>query len=201
VTADYTYDALERLATRVTQNMTPASTTHYVHDLAGHLIAEATVTGTTVTEYVWLDDLPLAVVANVDTSSPNLYFVHADHLDRPIKMTDGTEAIVWDAVYKSFGEVQSISGTAANNLRFPGQFFLIEAGLHYNWYRHYDPTTGRYLQSDPLEFMYGSNIYNYALESPALYIDPFGLRPWGTIGVGFAGGGLGAVLPVVSGSA
>src|SRR5260370_29852962 len=137
------------LAIRATQNMTPAGTTHYVYDLAGHLIAEASGTGTTVTEYVWLDDMPLAVVANVDTSTPHLYFVHADHLHRPIKMTDSAEAIVWDAVYKPFGEVYSISGTASNNLRFPGQYFLIEDGLHYNWYRHYDPTIGRYLQSDP----------------------------------------------------
>jgi RHS repeat-associated protein len=157
VTADYSYDGLERLAIRTTQNMTPAGTTHYVYDLAGHLISEASGTGTTVTEYVWLDDVPLAIVANVDASTPHLYFVHADHLNRPIKMTDGTEAIVWDAVYKPFGEVQSISGTAANNLRFPGQYFLIEDGLHYNWHRHYDPTIGRYLQADPISRSNQSN--------------------------------------------
>ena len=90
-------------------------------------------------------------IANEDTSAPNLYFVHADHLYRPIKMTDGTETIVWDAVYKPFGDAYSITGTAANNLRFPGQYFLMEEGLHYNWYRHYDATIGRYLQTDPLD--------------------------------------------------
>ncbi|MGI8525084.1 MAG: hypothetical protein ACR2K5_02740 [Pseudolabrys sp.] len=73
LTADYSYDGLERLAIRATSNMTPAGTTHYVYDLAGHLIAEATDTGTTVREYVWLDDLPLAVVADVDTMTPHLY--------------------------------------------------------------------------------------------------------------------------------
>jgi hypothetical protein len=36
-----------------------------------------------VREYVWLDDMPLAVVADIDTTTPHLYFVHADHLDRP----------------------------------------------------------------------------------------------------------------------
>jgi YD repeat-containing protein len=92
--ADYTYDGLERLAIRTTQNMTPAGTTHYVYDLAGHLIAESTDAGSTVREYLWLDDMPLVVVADIDTMSPNLYFVHADHLDRPLKMTDGTEAVV-----------------------------------------------------------------------------------------------------------
>jgi RHS repeat-associated protein len=149
VTANYTYDGLERLAIRTTSNMTPAGTTQYVYDHAGHLIAEADSSGNTLTEYVWLDDLPLAVVANVDTS-PVLYFVHADHLNRPIRMTDGSESVVWDAIYNPFGDVNSITGSASNNLRFPGQFFLIEDGLHYNWYRHYDPTLGRYIQPDPL---------------------------------------------------
>ncbi len=94
--------------------------------------------------------MPLAVVANVDTATPNLYFVHADHLDRPVTMIDSTAAIVWEAVYRPFCEVQSISGTASNNLRFPGQYFLTEDGLHYNWHRHYDPMLGRYIQPDPI---------------------------------------------------
>jgi RHS repeat-associated protein len=150
VTADYTYDGLERLAIRTTSNMTPAGTTQYVYDRAGHLIAEADSSGNTLAEYVWLDDMPLAVVANVDTSSPCLYFVHADHLNRPIRMTDSSESVVWDAVYDPFGGVYSITGSASNNLRFPGQYFLIESGLDYNWYRHYDETLGRYIQPDPV---------------------------------------------------
>jgi RHS repeat-associated protein len=48
-----------------------------------------------------------------------------------------------------FGAVDVIVGPASNNLRFPGQYFLLESGLHYNWYRHYDPTLGRYVQADP----------------------------------------------------
>jgi RHS repeat-associated protein len=174
VTADYLYDGLERMALRSTQNMTPAGTTHYVYDLAGRLIAEASDTGATLREYVWLDDLPLAVVADVDTASPNLYFVHADQLDRPVKMTDGSKAVVWDAVYRPFGEAHAITGSAANNLRFPGQYFLIEAGLHYNWHRHYDPTLGRYTQPDPLEFEAGPSLYAYARSAPAMYVDPDG---------------------------
>jgi RHS repeat-associated protein len=153
-----------------------------------------------LTEYVWLDDMPLAVVANVDTSSPSLYFVHADHLNRPIRMTDGSESVVWNAVYNPFGDVYSITGSASNNMRFPGQYFLIEDGLHYNWYRHYDPTLGRYIQPDPLrdvmgtslqglhlaaltaggaelrEFTNGPSIYSYVRSSPAINFDPEGLQ-------------------------
>jgi hypothetical protein len=35
-------------------------------------------------------------------------------------------------------------------VRIPRQWFQLETELHYNWHRHYDPTTGRYLQPDPL---------------------------------------------------
>jgi uncharacterized protein RhaS with RHS repeats len=99
VTADYTYDGLERLAIRNLQNMTPAGTTHYLYDLAGHLLVEADDTGQTLREYVWLDDMPLAVVSDVNTSSPNLYYVHADQIDTPVQITDGSKTVVWDALF------------------------------------------------------------------------------------------------------
>lgn len=54
VTANYTYDGLERMAVRTTQNMTPSGTTHYVYDQAGRLLVEASGTGTTQREYVWI---------------------------------------------------------------------------------------------------------------------------------------------------
>jgi hypothetical protein len=59
-------------------------------------------------------------------------------------MTDHTKAIVWDAVYTPFGQVHSITGTATNNQRFPGQYADAETGYSYNYFRDYDPTTGRY---------------------------------------------------------
>ena len=171
----YVYDGLERLAIRTTQNMAPSGTTQFVYDQAGHLLAESDGSGNTLTEYVWLDDMPIALVANVNTS-PSLYFVHADHLNRPIRMTDGSENVVWDAVYNPFGDVNFITGLASNNLRFPGQYFLIEDGLNYNWYRHYDPTVGRYIQPDPLGFIDGPTVYAYARSAPTTNVDPQGLQ-------------------------
>ena len=82
--------------------MTPSGTTQYVYDLAGHLLAESDGSGNTLTEYVWLDDMPLAVVANINTA-PNLYFVHVDHLNRPIMMTDVNKTLVWRADHNPFG--------------------------------------------------------------------------------------------------
>jgi hypothetical protein len=57
------------MAIRTTQNMTPAGTTHYIYDRAGRLLVEATGTGTTQREYVWIDDTPLALFADPRRSS------------------------------------------------------------------------------------------------------------------------------------
>jgi RHS repeat-associated protein len=186
-TASYVYDGLDRLAIGATQFIPLAGITHYVYDQAGHLLAESDGSGNTLTEYVWFDDMPLALVANVDTS-PSLYFVHTDHLDRPIMMTDANKSIVWQADYNPFGGVYSITGSATNNLRFPGQYFLMEDGLHYNWYRHYDPSIGRYIQTDPMGFINGPSLYTYVRSDPIGSIDPRGL--WRvTVGGGLGYGG------------
>ena len=59
-------------------------------------------------------------------------------------------------------------------LRFPGQWFQTEAGLHQNWMRDYDPTLGRYIQADPLGLVDGASVYGYASQNPMRYIDPRG---------------------------
>jgi len=57
----------------------------------------------------------------------------------------------------------------------PGQWFQSESGLHQNWMRDYDPTTGRYIQADPLGLVDGASVYTYASSNPMRYIDPKGL--------------------------
>jgi RHS repeat-associated protein len=177
--ATYVYNALEQLVSRTTSaSGGPIGTVHYIHDLDGHVIAEATgSTGATQREYIWLPsndnyavDLPLSVVANVATT-PVLYQVHTDHLGRPVRMTDAAKAAVWQATWKPWGEPQSITGTQANDMRFPGQWFQIETGQAYNWNRHYDPVTGRYTQPDPLRFVDGPSVYQYARSTPFVKSD------------------------------
>jgi RHS repeat-associated protein len=122
---------------------------------------------------------PLAVVEDVETATPLLWFVHVDHLHRPVRMTNAAKATVWTAAWLPWGGVQSItsSGGGALNLRFPGQWFQLETGLHYNWHRSYDPSLGRYTQPDPLGFVDGPSVYGYVKGSPLKASDFLGLAP------------------------
>lgn len=83
-----------------------------------------------------------------------------------------------------FGEVASLTGPTTLNDRFPGQWFQLESGLHYNWHRHYDPTTGRYLQPDPLGMPDGPSRWAYVRNSPLMEVDPEGKVIPVLIGIG-----------------
>ncbi|NHZ67261.1 RHS repeat-associated core domain-containing protein, partial [Massilia genomosp. 1] len=66
-------------------------------------------------------------------------------------------------------------GTFTFNLRMPGQYYDKNTNLFYNYYRDYDPQTGRYVQSDPIGLGGGINTYGYVGGNPLTFIDPFGL--------------------------
>jgi RHS repeat-associated protein len=57
-------------------------------------------------------------------------------------------------------------GAFAYDLRFPGQFFDQATKLHYNYFRDYDPRTGRYIESDPIGLDGGINTYAYGRNDP-----------------------------------
>jgi YD repeat-containing protein len=80
----YIYDALERLAIRTTSNVTPAGTTQFAYNPSGKVLVEANgANGVTVRECVWLMTCRWALIADVDTASPQLLHVHTEHLARP----------------------------------------------------------------------------------------------------------------------
>ena len=171
-----------------------ATTTYYYYDSNGQLIAELDGSGNTVREYVYLDGQPLALI-----TGGNIYTMHTDHLGTPQVITDSSQNIVWQADYKPFGEATMTTELVTNNLRFPGQYYDAETGLHYNYFRDYDPSTGRYVESDPVGIEGGNNTYVYVENNSLNWFDSKGLlkfKWWGPIDprAGSAGGGMGTTF-------
>ena len=129
-----------------------------------------------------------------------VYYFHNDHIGTPQRLTDATGTVVWAADYLPFGQANVTVETVENNLRFAGQYYDSETGLHYNYHRYYDPATGRYLNPDPIGLAGGINLFAYVQNNPVNFVDPYGLwsiwggtsgvaswGPWGgNAGSGFA---------------
>jgi len=208
----YSYDVEDRLIEVTRDNPQPTTYKYYYDPFGRRLWKE--VDGTR-TYFMYSDE---GLVAELDSGGnvtkfygyrPNstwttdplfmkigteYYFYQNDHLGTPQKLTSTSGAVVWSGRYSSFGEaiVDPLS-TITNNLRFPGQYYDEETGLHYNYHRYYDPGTGRYFTADPRRSAQrqGNSIsypissllstpqelssYHYCLDSPVNSADPLGL--------------------------
>ncbi len=167
LTANYTYNALGQ---RTTKQIVGNATTHYAYNESGQLLGEYTAQGQVIKEYLYFNGQPLAQV-----TANNIYTYHNDHLGTPRVLTDQNKNIVWQSSYTPFGEATKSVTTVENNLRFSGQYFDEETELHYNWFRYYDPATGRYITSDRIGLGDGLNTYAYVGGNPLKYFDPNGL--------------------------
>ncbi|WP_169923922.1 RHS repeat-associated core domain-containing protein [Sulfurifustis variabilis] len=174
--ATYFYDPFNR---RLRKNVNGAITSfHYLP--GGELLIESS--GGTSREYVYLNGAPLARI-----DGEFVYYFHTDHFGTVRAMTDAAGNTIWAQAGEPFGAATAI-GVVDNNLRFPGQYYDQETGLHYNWNRYYDPKTGRYVTSDPVGLTGGLNTYLYVKANPLRWIDPLGLditgdwEPEGSVG-------------------
>jgi RHS repeat-associated protein len=177
--------AVSALGQRVSKTVSGV-TTLFVYDEQGHLLGEYDGSGNLIQETVWLEDLPVATLrptgAQGNPTPINVYYVHADHLGSPRAVTRPADNAImwqWDNL-DPFGanaanENPSGQGTFKYGLRFPGQYYDAEVGTNYNYFRDYDATIGRYIESDPVGLRGGLNTYAYVKSSPLNGVDPFGL--------------------------
>ncbi len=165
----YTYNAYNQR----TKKVAGGNTTHYVYGPGGALLGEYDGSGNLIREYIHLNGEPLA---QIDAGSPEtILYLHTDHLATSRFATNSAGSVVWSWDSGAFGK-EAPTGSATINLRFPGQYYDAETGLHYNWHRYYDPATGRYITSDPLGLAAGLNTYGYAKQNPLSFVDRDGLN-------------------------
>ena len=180
----------ERVLATKSINGTIVATTYFVYDESGHLLGEYDSNGTAIQEYVYVDSLLVAVL-----KGGNRYYVEPDHIGTPRTVIDpSVNQAVWKWTLQGdpFGTTSPNGAQFALNLRFPGQYADTATSTNYNYFRDYEPATGRYAESDPLGLEGGTNTYAYVGSSPILGTDTLGLVHWKgtqtTIGVSLGGG-------------
>jgi RHS repeat-associated protein len=192
----YSYDVFNRLITATVSGVVTqyrynglglrlykggANLSRFVYDEEGQLIGEYSNTGVMTREIVWLNDIPIAIMMPSGAAT-NLFYIDSDHLNTPRTITNQAKQKRWEWNSDPFGttaanENPASLGTFTFNLRFAGQYFDKETGLHYNYFRDYNPAIGRYVQSDPIGLAGGLNTYAYVEGNPLGRADPSGLAP------------------------
>lgn len=188
-THTYKYNALDQ---RIIKNGPLSPRFLFFYDPSGQLIGEYQDNAATTTptddwlvrqETIWLENIPVAVITKpAATSDIQVHYIHADHLNTPRVIVDQTNTIVWrwDNTHAFGANLPNEDPDSNGQLfeyhpRFPGQYFDKETGLHYNYFRYYEPETGRYISPDPIGLAGGMNVWGYVGQNPLDYIDHLGL--------------------------
>jgi RHS repeat-associated protein len=192
--ANYSYNTLgQRTLKRIfsaNNAVTPTATYSYLYGADGQLFGQKTYSSTgkpsKAQYWVWLDGQPIAGIELEYTGKGTVnktsqYYLHSDHLNTPRMATNQSQTLLWSWNSDAFG-TGGVNGNTHGNkasldmpLRFPGQLYDAHTAMNYNYFRDYDPNTGRYIQSDPIGLKGGINTYSYVGGNPISKIDPLGL--------------------------
>ncbi|WDM16386.1 toxin C-terminal domain-containing protein [Streptomyces lavenduligriseus] len=127
---------------------------------------------------------PLAQTERITTADApqeeidsRFFAIITDLVGTPTELLDEQGEIAWHTRSTLWGTTAwSTNSTTYTPLRFPGQYYDPETGLHYNYFRTYDPETARYLTPDPLGLTPAANPVTY-VHNPHAWADPLGLSP------------------------
>ncbi|WP_158235616.1 RHS repeat-associated core domain-containing protein [Acidovorax sp. 56] len=186
VQASYRYDPFGHRISKTTTQRGISLTTYYVYGESS-LLAEVNEQGAITKAYGWSPQAgslwstaPLWQAntqnASLSSSATAYHYLHTDNLETPVLGTDKSGTQTWKAISEAFGDTRVDTSSAITmNLRFAGQYFDGESGLHQNYFRDYRPQVGRYIQADPIGLGGGWNRYSYVDSNPLSFIDPAGL--------------------------
>ena len=195
-TWSYTYDALGRRIGKGRLKDEEVSETSFPHDLSGndlenqtrfvwdgsHLLQEIHPDGRYT--YIYADQNsyePLAQVRDWTTAEGEnrhqTHYFHCDQIGIPREMTDKDGNLLWFGNYTGWGRLKEetrVTDSAYQPFRLQNQYADRETGLHYNFFRYYEPNVGRFINQDPIKLQGGTNLYNYG-SSSTRWIDSLGL--------------------------
>ncbi|EPJ48893.1 MAG: hypothetical protein OFPI_27180 [Osedax symbiont Rs2] len=195
----YHYNAKgQRVSKLVTNADGSKFTVHFHYNQFDQMIAETDYLGSVLKEYLYVDGQRVASIDYASEKKGILAFIHNDHLGTPQLMTDNTTRVVWQSNTLPFGEEVQVVVNSRMNLKFPGQYQDSETGYSQNYFRDYDASLGRYIQSDPIGLLGGVNTFAYVGENPVGAVDFYGLeviytgkgRIWSAGAIVYVGGQL-----------
>ena len=179
----YTYDALGRRIGkgRLKTDGSLEDETRFVWD-GSHLLQEIHPDGRYTYIYTDPDSYePLAQVRDWATedgeSRQQIHYFHCDQIGIPREMTDKDGNLLWFGNYTGWGRLKEetrVTDSAYQPFRLQNQYADRETGLHYNFFRYYEPDVGRFVNQDPIRLWGGENFYQFAFNAK-VWFDPLGL--------------------------
>ena len=183
----YSYDALGRrigkgrLKTSQEVSDDLENQTRFAWD-GSHLLQEVHPDGRYTYIYADQDSYePLAQVRDWTTedgeSRQQTRYFHCDQIGIPREMTDKDGNLLWFGNYTGWGRLKGetrVTDSAYQPFRLQNQYADRETGLHYNFFRYYEPDVGRFVNQDPIGLMGGMNLYQFAPNTQQ-WIDHLGL--------------------------
>ncbi|MEU0372105.1 putative T7SS-secreted protein [Streptomyces sp. NPDC006283] len=127
----------------------------------------------------------LGADASQQAFDERFFAIATDLVGTPTELVSESGDVAWRTRTTLWGQTAWPSGSVTYTpLRFPGQYYDPETGLHYNLHRHYDPQTAHYLSQDPLGLAPGPNPSAY-VHNPHTWADPLGLAPYDPLREGY----------------